>query len=86
MNLPGIGFDSQYQRFYPEASMAAQLLGFVGKDSSGNDKGYFGLEGYYDRLLSGKEGQAIEVHDALGRPILAEMNRFRRNRGLFANS
>jgi stage V sporulation protein D (sporulation-specific penicillin-binding protein) len=74
MNLPGIGFDSQYQRFYPEASMAAQLLGFVGKDTSGDDKGYFGLEGYYDRLLRGKEGQAIEVHDALGRPILANMN------------
>ena len=32
MNLPGMGFDHQYQRFYPEASMAAQLLGFVGKD------------------------------------------------------
>jgi len=74
MNLPGIGFNNQYQRFYPEASMAAQLLGFVGKDSSGNDKGYFGLEGYYDRLLAGKEGQAVEVHDAFGRPILAEMN------------
>jgi stage V sporulation protein D (sporulation-specific penicillin-binding protein) len=74
MNLPGIGFDNQYQRFYPEASMAAQLLGFVGKDSSGADKGYFGLEGFYDRLLRGKEGLAIEVHDAFGRPILAKMN------------
>jgi cell division protein FtsI/penicillin-binding protein 2 len=74
MNLPGIGFDNQYQRFYPEASMAAQLLGFVGKDNSGNDQGYFGLEGYYDRLLSGKAGQAVEVHDAFGKPILAEMN------------
>jgi cell division protein FtsI/penicillin-binding protein 2 len=74
MSLPGIGFDSQYQRFYPEASMAAQLLGFVGKDDQGNDKGYFGLEGYYDRLLRGKEGLAVQVHDAFGRPILAQMN------------
>jgi len=74
MNLPGVGFDNQYQRFYPEASMAAQLLGFVGKDNGGNDKGYFGLEGFYDRLLSGKGGLAVEVHDAFGRPILAEMN------------
>ncbi len=74
MNLPGIGFDNQYNRFYPEASMAAQLLGFVGKDNNGNDKGYFGLEGFYDRLLSGKEGLAVEVHDAFGRPILAKMN------------
>ena len=74
MNLPGIGFDSQYQRFYPEASMAAQLLGFVGKDDQGNDKGYFGLEGYYDRLLQGKEGLAMQVNDAFGRPILAQTN------------
>jgi cell division protein FtsI/penicillin-binding protein 2 len=74
MNLPGVGFDNQYQRFYPEASMAAQLLGFVGKDSAGNNKGYFGLEGFYDRLLSGKQGLAVEVNDAFGRPILAEMN------------
>jgi cell division protein FtsI/penicillin-binding protein 2 len=74
MNLAGVGFDPQYQRFYPEASMAAQLLGFVGKDDQGKDKGYFGLEGFYDRLLSGKEGMAIEVHDAFGRPILAQMN------------
>jgi stage V sporulation protein D (sporulation-specific penicillin-binding protein) len=74
MNLPGIGFDNQYQRFYPEASMAAQLLGFVGKDNAGNDKGYSGLEGFYDRLLRGKEGVAVETHDAFGRPILAEMN------------
>jgi len=74
MNLPGVGFDSQYQRFYPEASMAAQLLGFVGKDDQGNDKGYFGLEGYYDRLLKGKEGTAVQVNDAFGRPILAQAN------------
>jgi cell division protein FtsI/penicillin-binding protein 2 len=74
MNLPGIGFNQQYQRFYPEASMAAQLLGFVGKDSNGDDKGYFGLEGYYDRLLKGKQGLAVEVDDAFGRPILAKMN------------
>jgi len=74
MNLPGVGFNEQFKRFYPEGSMAAQLLGFVGKDSQGNDKGYFGLEGYYDRLLTGKEGVAIQLHDAFGRPILAAMN------------
>lgn len=75
LNLSGIGFEKEYERFYPEASMAAQLLGFVGKDDNGSDKGYFGLEGYYDRLLTGKEGLAVQVHDAFGRPILAKMNR-----------
>ncbi|MEK7551559.1 MAG: hypothetical protein AAB532_03085, partial [Patescibacteria group bacterium] len=51
LGLKGVGFTEQYTRFYPEGSMAAGLIGFVGKDNEGNDKGYFGLEGFYDRLL-----------------------------------
>jgi cell division protein FtsI/penicillin-binding protein 2 len=73
LNIPGIGFQEDYSRMYPEASMAASLLGFVGKDANGNDKGYFGLEGYYDRQLRGRDGQAIQIHDALGRPILSQL-------------
>lgn len=74
LGLKGIGFEEQTIRFYPEASMAAKLLGFVGKDDNGEDTGYFGLEGYYDRQLRGKAGSGVQVHDALGRPILAKMN------------
>jgi cell division protein FtsI/penicillin-binding protein 2 len=74
LNIPGVGFEQQNIRFYPEASIAAKILGFVGKNSDGDDTGYFGLEGYYDRQLKGKSGVAIQVHDALGRPILAKMN------------
>ncbi len=74
LKLSGIGFEKQYSRFYPEASMAAHLLGFVGKDNLGEDKGYFGVEGYYDRLLKGKQGIAVQIQDANGRPILAATN------------
>jgi cell division protein FtsI/penicillin-binding protein 2 len=73
-NLPGVGFEERKVRFYPEASTAANLLGFVGKDDNGHDKGYFGLEGYYDQQLRGKDGLAVVVHDANGKPILANMN------------
>lgn len=72
--LPGVGFEREFTRYYPEASMAANLLGFVGRDEQGNSKGYFGVEGYYDRLLRGKEGSAVQIHDALGIPILARAN------------
>ncbi|MEK7060953.1 MAG: penicillin-binding protein 2 [Patescibacteria group bacterium] len=72
LNLDGIGFEKQYTRFYPEASMAAQIIGFVGKDEAGRDKGYFGLEGFYDRLLRGKDGIALQIHDVFGKPILAK--------------
>lgn len=70
----GVGFEQQFNRFYPEASMAAELIGFVGKSDEGKDKGYFGLEGYYDRLLRGKEGRSLEIRDALGSPILSKRN------------
>lgn len=73
LKLPGVGFEKEFTRFYPEASLSAHLIGFVGKDEEGKDKGYFGIEGYYDRLLSGKEGKTLQVHDAFGRPILAEI-------------
>lgn len=75
LNLPGIGFEQNYTRFYPEASMAAHLIGFLGKDDAGLDRGYFGLEGYYDRLLRGKDGEALQIRDAFGRPVLARLNK-----------
>ena len=68
--LPGIGFEKEPKRFYAEASMAAQTLGFVASDQNGVDKGYFGLEGFYDRELKGKEGVLHSERDAKGVPIL----------------
>lgn len=69
-NFSGIGFEEELKREYPEGSMAAQLLGFVGKDSIGRDKGYFGLEGFYNRELTGRAGILKMEKDASGRPIL----------------
>lgn len=68
--IEGLGFERDEKRFYPEASMAAQLLGFVGSDKFGQDTGYFGLEGYYDRRLRGKPGRLGQQSDPFGLPIL----------------
>ncbi len=70
LNLPGLGFELEERRVYPEASSAAHLLGFVGKNEEGEDTGYFGLEGYYDLSLSGKPGFLKRESDAKGIPIL----------------
>lgn len=67
LNLPGIGFDAGSSRFYPEGSSSANLLGY---DSSGDGKGYFGIEGYYDGELRGISGSQRNEKDALGLPIL----------------
>lgn len=70
LNLKGLGFENESKRFYPESSMSAHILGFVGSDENGNDKGYFGLEGFYDRVLTGKIGTLTQEKDARGLPIL----------------
>lgn len=70
LNLEGIGFEQGSTRFYPEGSSAAHILGFVGSDSKGASKGYFGLEGYYDGELRGVSGFIRHEKDALGLPIL----------------
>ncbi len=70
MEIAGIGFEKEEARIYPEASAAAQLLGFVGKNEEGEDTGYFGLEGYYDLSLTGKPGYSVRESDAQGIPIL----------------
>jgi len=70
LNLKGIGFDYQTKRFYPEASLSAHILGFLGKDNQGEDVGYLGLEGFYDRDLRGLPGFVETERDILGRPIL----------------
>ena len=70
LNINGLGFESDSRRFYPEASMAAQLLGFVGSNKYGEDTGYFGLEGFYDANLKGQPGRLGSDIDPFGFPIL----------------
>ncbi len=74
LKIEGVGFESQTARFYPEASSAAHVLGFVGADELGKQIGYFGVEGFYNGQLKGVGGIIREEKDARGSPIL--MGRF----------
>lgn len=68
--IEGLLFENEPARYYPEASIAAHLLGFVGQDAAGREQGYFGLEGYYDLELRGRSGVLSQEKDASGLPIL----------------
>ncbi|OGM18312.1 hypothetical protein A2686_03085 [Candidatus Woesebacteria bacterium RIFCSPHIGHO2_01_FULL_38_10] len=72
LGIKGIGFEPEEIRDYPEGSVAAHILGFVGKNAQGEDLGYFGLEGYYDLSLSGRPGFLSREADARGSPIFIE--------------
>ncbi len=69
LKLPGIGFDEQWKRYYPDASIAAHLAGFVGKNDDGIDVGRSGAEGFYDKDLAGLPGLIRSDLDLQGRPI-----------------
>lgn len=72
LKIEGLAFESGQQRVYPEASMAAQLLGFVGQNDEGKEVGYFGVEGGLDKELQSKtEKRTIEA-DAVGGRLSAD--------------
>ncbi len=54
--------EAQTSRFYPEGTLAAHVLGFTGSDN----QGLYGLEYYYNDILSGKDGSYLYAKDANG--------------------
>lgn len=55
-NLGGVYFDNEPSRFYPEKNLASQTLGYLGYNKKDLPQGYYGLEGYFNELLSGTSG------------------------------
>ncbi len=65
-DITGIYFQNNTIRYYPEASMAAHLTGFVGKNAEGQNTGYFGIEGALEHELGGDRKKLSLRQDALG--------------------
>ena len=63
--IPGLGFYPEERRAYPQGSVAAQLLGYVGVD----DNGLAGMELELDKELAGRPGHETLVKDATGRAV-----------------
>jgi cell division protein FtsI/penicillin-binding protein 2 len=52
LNLRGLFWQNEPERFYPQAELLSQTVGFLG----GEGKGQYGLEGFYENILQGKFG------------------------------
>lgn len=70
LGLVGYYADERPKRIYPEASLSATLLGFVGNDRDGEPIGYYGVEGYYESDLRGLPGLYAGERDLASRPML----------------
>jgi len=57
---PGLVKRENFRRYYPYGKLAAPLLGFTDPD----DHGLSGLELQFEKVLNGKEGEAMLLHDA----------------------
>lgn len=66
----GLHFESEEQRVYPNKTLAAHVLGFLGKNSEGEPVGQYGIQGNYFRDITGREGYAYEEKDSSGNVIL----------------
>ena len=60
LHMKGIYFQKEFERFYPDNKIAAQVLGYVGTD----DTGLGGLELKFDSRLHGKSGVMYTAVDA----------------------
>lgn len=72
LKIKGLTFENGYQRIYPEASMAAHILGFVGSNNQGEATGYFGVEGALNKELQSKRERRTVETDAVGGRLSAD--------------
>jgi cell division protein FtsI (penicillin-binding protein 3) len=60
LDLEGIGFMTEPRRFYPNTSLGAHVIGYVGLDN----QGLGGIEAAYNPLIRGRSGTALIQTDA----------------------
>jgi cell division protein FtsI (penicillin-binding protein 3) len=63
LDLRGVGSVKEPKRYYPNGSLAAHVLGFVGLD----DAGLAGVEIFQNAALKGDSGKVVLSHDARNR-------------------
>lgn len=69
LELSGIHFLREPDRLYPEPEMSGHVIGFLGTNEDGSESGKYGVEGYFDELLSGTDGYIVSERDISGRLI-----------------
>lgn len=63
--VTGIDLIENTKRYYPYGDLASTVLGFTGDQN----KGAYGLESYYERVLAGTPGKIVRARDSKGRDI-----------------
>lgn len=62
LNEEGVYVGERLERYYPQKTLASNTIGFVG----GEEKGQYGIEGFYDEILRGEKGIVSGERDVSG--------------------
>ncbi|MCW8384901.1 penicillin-binding transpeptidase domain-containing protein [Fluoribacter dumoffii] len=65
LKIPGVNFQKEFKRYYPDSDSISQLIGFTNVD----DQGLEGIELAYQDWLKGIVGKKRVIKDRLGRII-----------------
>lgn len=77
-NLKGVRAMKTWARFYPEANIGGQMVGFVRlDDATGVGEGVYGLEGAFNDVLAGRSGLVSAQKDAGGRRLMLDGGKVR---------
>ena len=61
-DITAIYLEEDTKRYYPYGSLASTVLGFTGSEN----QGAYGLESYYNKVLSGTDGMVVSAKNAWG--------------------
>lgn len=75
LDIRGLSLVNEWRRVYPNESILAHTLGFLGIDGQALE----GLELQYDRDLRGNQKKVVVRRDARGRPLVADGMLFQQN-------
>ncbi|MEN1966975.1 penicillin-binding protein [Lentibacillus sp. N15] len=69
LHLPGIKFDKEALRYYPNGMFASQIIGFARKNDDGIS-GVTGMENQMNKILAGKQGHISYKRDKYSTKLL----------------
>lgn len=65
LDIPGVGVEREYRRYYPAGEVVGHLIGFTDIDDVGQE----GLELAFDQWLAGEAGKKRVMRDRLGQVV-----------------
>lgn len=70
LELPGIQFNEEAKRYYPNGTFASQVIGLAQRDEEGMISGLTGIEAQLDDQLQGEDGSISYQRDKYGTKLL----------------